>query len=739
MNAAGGRDETVTIRLHVDGMTCASCVQRVEKALARLPGVREARVNLAAERAEVVAEPASVTAESLAQAIERTGYSARPVADVPVPGDDDERIALERREFRRVVLALALTLPLVAPMALHPLGVHAALPPWLQFVLAAIVQFALGARFYRGAWHAVRSRTGTMDLLVALGTSAAFALSTWNLLQPGAGGAPVDLYFEAAAAVIALVLLGKWLEARARRRTADAVRELLALRPDTARVLRDGIESEIPVGELRYGDAVVVRPGERVPADGTVREGVSELDEALISGESLPVVREPGGRVVGGAINGSGRLVVTVTALGGDSTLARIARLVESAQSSKAPVQRLVDRVAAVFVPVVVAIALATFAAWWLTGGDAARATLPAVAVLVIACPCALGLATPAALIAGLGAAARGGVLIRDAETLERATAIRTVAFDKTGTLTAGRPALVAWQAFGPEGDAALAICAALQAGSEHPLARAVTAAARAAAVPRVDASDVRAVPGRGVRGRVQGREYAVGSARYLADLGIASPAAAQWLDAEAARGRSVALLADVDAQRVQAGFAFADPPRESARRAVARLAAAGIRTVMITGDHEAAARAVADAVGIDEVVANVLPEEKLRAVEALRARHGAVAMVGDGLNDAPALAAADVGIAMGGGTDVAIHAAGITLMRSDPAAVADALDVARRTHAKIRQNLFWAFAYNVAGLPLAALGWLDPMIAGAAMAFSSFSVVTNALALRRWRPAPRD
>jgi Cu+-exporting ATPase len=705
--------------------------------------VREARVNLAAERAEVVAAPAQVTPEVLVAAIERTGYGARPVADVPVPGDDDARVALERREFRHVVLAIALTLPLVAPMALHALGARAALPGLVQLALAAVVQFGLGARFYRGAWHALRARTGTMDLLVALGTSAAFGLSAWNLARaPSTGPAP-DLYFEASAAVIALVLLGKWLEARARRRTADAVRELLALRPATARVLRDGGEIEIAAGDLRYGDRVVVRPGERVPADGVVQEGASELDESLISGESLPVTREAGGRVVVGSINGSGRLLVAVTALGGDSTLARIARLVESAQSSKAPVQRLVDRVAAVFVPVVVAIAIATFAGWWFVTRDAAHATLPAVAVLVIACPCALGLATPAALIAGLGAAARGGVLIRDAETLERATAIRAVAFDKTGTLTAGRPALVALEAFPAATAEPLALCAALQSGSEHPLARAVLQAAREAGVTVPTVTDVRAVPGRGVRGRVDGREYAVGSPRFVDELGVSgsgaeAAAVAAWRAAQAAQGRSVALLVDVAAARVDAAFAFADPPRASARAAVERLHASGIRTVMVSGDHAPAARAVADAIGIDDVVADVLPEEKVRAVEALRARYGRVAMVGDGLNDAPALAAADVGIAMGGGTDVAIHAAGITLMRSDPAAVADALDVARRTHAKIRQNLFWAFAYNVAGLPLAALGWLDPMIAGAAMAFSSFSVVTNALALRRWRPARR-
>jgi Cu+-exporting ATPase len=742
---------SATLRLRIDGMTCAACVNRVEKALARVPGVEDARVNLAAERAEVVADPARVTVAVLAAAVERIGYGASPVEDVPTPGANDERVVLERREFRVVLAAVVVTVPLVVPMLLHPFGVHVALPPLVQLALASVVQFALGARFYRGAWHALRSRTGTMDVLVAVGTTAAYGLSLWELTGPRRDGAPV-LYFEAAAVVITLVLLGKWLEARARRRTADAVRELLALRPERARVLRDGVEIDVALAALRLGDRVVVRPGERVPADGTIESGATELDESLVTGESLPVVREPGGAVVGGALNGTGRIVVVATAVGADSTLVRIARLVESAQSSKAPVQRLVDRVAAVFVPVVGAIALATFLGWWFGTGDLVRAIVPAVAVLVIACPCALGLATPAALVAGLGAAARGGVLIRDAETLERATRVRVVAFDKTGTLTEGRPALVASVAFdapargpdpAPDGTthagtgwnvaAALRVAAALQSGSEHPLARAVLAAAPAATA----ADDVRAVPGRGVAGRIDGVAWALGSARHAADLGADPAIADAWCATDAGAGRTVAFLVDVDAKVVRAAFAFADSPRTTARDAIERLRAAGLRTVMVTGDRAAAARRVADALGIDRIVADVLPEDKVLAIGRLRDEFGPVAMVGDGLNDAPALAAADLGIAMGSGTDVAMHAAGVTLVRSDPLAVADALEIARRTHAKIRQNLFWAFAYNVAGLPLAAAGVLDPMIAGAAMALSSVSVVTNALALRRWRPRP--
>jgi Cu+-exporting ATPase len=731
--------QPATVRLRIEGMTCAACVTRVEKALARVPGVVEARVNLAAERAEVVGDPSAVSIEALAQAVAKIGYGAEPIEDLPAPGAGDDRVVLERREFRVVLAAIVLTVPLVVPMVLAWIGVRIALPPLVQLLLASVVQFVLGARFYRGAWHAIRSGVGTMDVLVAVGTTAAFGLSVWELARP-AGHAAHGLYFEASAVVVTLVLLGKWLEARARRRTADAVRDLLALRPETARVLRDGVEQEIPLPELRVGDRVVVRPGERVPADGTIESGATELDESLVTGESLPIVREAGARVVGGALNGTGRIVVVADAVGAESTLVRIARLVESAQSSKAPVQRLVDRVAAVFVPVVVAIALATFAGWWFATGELARAVVPAVAVLVIACPCALGLATPAALVAGLGAAARGGVLIRDAEALERATRIRVVAFDKTGTLTEGHPALVASAAFGGAADRALderealQVAATLQSGSEHPLARAIVDAAKPSGAPRVG-GDLRAVPGRGVRGAIDGVSWALGSARYVAELQAADEAATAWAETEGGAGRTVAFLVEVDARAVRAAFAFEDPPRANARETVQRLEAAGLRTVMITGDRATAARRVAESLGIGRVVADVLPEEKVAAVERLRAEFGAIAMVGDGLNDAPALAAADLGIAMGSGTDVARHAAGVTLARSDVAAVVDALDIARRTQAKIRQNLFWAFAYNVAGLPLAAAGMLDPMIAGAAMAFSSFSVVTNALALRRWRP----
>jgi Cu+-exporting ATPase len=598
------------------------------------------------------------------------------------------------------------------------------------------VQFWLGARFYRAGWAALRDRSGNMDLLVALGTSAGYGLSLYLLLAHGAGGMP-HLYFEASAVVITLVLLGKWLEGRAKRQATEAIRALQALRPETARVQRDGRELDIPVGQLVIGDRLLVRPGERMPADGVVLEGASHVDESMLTGESLPVARSAGDAVTGGSVNGEGVLVVRATALGAESTLARIVRLVETAQAHKAPIQRLVDRVSAVFVPVVIGIGLVTLLGWGLATGDWETAILNAVAVLVIACPCALGLATPAAIMAGTGVAARHGILIKDAQALELAHKVDLVAFDKTGTLTEGKPRLVLARSATGDDARLLQLAASLQAGSEHPLARAVLAEAHGEPLP--PAQDVQAVPGRGLAGRVDGRALRLGSTPWMHELGVPI-AALQTQAAQAqAAGRTVSWLADVTAAPQLLGLlAFGDTVKPSAAAAVAALRDRGVRTVLVSGDNAGAANAVAAQLGIDDVKAEVLPQDKARIVGDLKAGGHVVAMVGDGINDAPALAAADVGIAMSTGTDVAMQAAGITLMRGDPALVADALDIARRTSAKIRQNLFWAFVYNVVGIPLAALGLLSPVIAGAAMAFSSVSVVTNALLLRRWKGVRR-
>jgi Cu+-exporting ATPase len=703
------------IKLPIEGMTCASCVSRVEKALKAVPGVATAEVNLATETATVsLAEGAPP--QSLVAAVEKAGYSAR-LAPAPQTTND--------RSWWPVAFAAGLTFPLIASML-----AGWSLPGWLQLALATPVQFWLGARFYRAGWKALRARSGNMDLLVALGTSAAYGLSVYMLFKHWEH--EPHLYFEASAAIITLVLLGKWLEARAKRQTTEAIRALQALRPETARVRRGGSEVDLPVSELSVDDVVVVRPGERIPADGIVLEGRSHADESMLTGESLPVAKEAGSAVTGGAVNAEGLLAVRVTAVGAQSTLARIIELVESAQAKKAPIQRLVDRVSAVFVPAVLVVAGFTLAGWGVWNGDWEQAILNAVAVLVIACPCALGLATPTAIMAGTGVAARHGILIKDAEALEVAHGVQAVAFDKTGTLTAGKPVLAALEPYQVDRDALLELAATLQAGSEHPLAKAVLDAAGGASRA---AFEVRAVPGRGIEGWVADRHVAIGSSRWMRELGVDLDPLKDKAEDLARQGNSVSWVADLTGGPALLGaMAFGDTPRPEAAEAIANLRARGIRTIMLTGDNRAAAEAVGRRLGIDEVRAEVLPADKADAVSLL-GRQFRTAMVGDGVNDAPALAAADLGVAMGSGTDVAMHAAGVTLMRSDPRLVAGAIDISRRTYAKIRQNLFWAFVYNVVGIPLAAMGVLTPVIAGAAMALSSVSVVANALLLKRWTP----
>ena len=713
--------------LAIHGMTCASCAGRVERALARVPGVTRAEVNLATEKATI--EGVALHPAALIGAVQDAGYGADLMT-----GDAEHERAVEAAEQGRgrwslihVLASAALTVPLLLPMA----GV--VLPGWLALLLATPVQFVIGARFYIAAWKALRAGSGNMDLLVSLGTSAAYFYSL-VLVASGAGG---HTYFEAGAAVITLVLLGKWLENRAKRSAGAAIRALMALRPERARVERGEGEIELPVAAVARGDVVVVRPGERLPTDGTVLTGSSHVDESLLTGESLPVEKLPGDSVVGGSINGNGLLRVATTAVGADATLARIIGLVEGAQVKKAPVQRLVDHVAAAFVPVVVACAVIAFLGWYLLAGSFVGGLVAAVAVLVIACPCALGLATPATLMVGTGAAARAGILIRDAEALERAHAIDTVVLDKTGTVTEGRPEVAEIVPNGVSEDALLALAAAAQTGSEHPLARAVLT--RAAGLTLSRPAEFQAVPGRGLVARVDGRRIAVGNRALLAEYAVqpALEAGARRLEEQ---GRTVMWVAALEPAPVLLGLiAVMDRVKPSAAAAVRRLQVAGIATVLLTGDNARTAQAVADTLGIRRVLAEVLPDGKAAEIERLQREGHRVAMVGDGVNDAPALAQADVGIAMGTGADVAMQAAGITLMRGDPRLIADAIAISRATYRKIRQNLFWAFVYNAVGIPLAAFGLLNPMLAGAAMAFSSFSVVSNALLLRRWRPAAGD
>lgn len=723
--------------LTVGGMTCASCVARVEKALLRVPGVESAAVNLATERAHVTAYAGTVDAARLAEAVEMTGFTAAPVADIEAAATaEDPAQDRNRRDLRHVLIAAALSAPLVLGMAGDLLGLNLMLPPWAQFLLATPVQFWLGWRFYRAGFMAARAGSGNMDLLVALGTSAAWGLSVYMMLTAHPGHTP-HLYFEASAVLITFVLLGKWLEARAKGRTAAAIRALMQLRPDTARVRRDGVETELPIAQVRVGDRVAVRPGERIPVDGRVAEGAGSVDESMLTGESLPVEKAPGSRVTGGSINVDGLLLVETVAVGAETMLAKIVRMVEGAQASKAPIQRLVDRVAAVFVPVVLGIAAVTLIGWWIGTGNVETAIITAVSVLVIACPCALGLATPTAIMVGTGAAARHGILIKDAEALERAHAITAVAFDKTGTLTEGRPRVTDLvPADGVDDVELLRLAAALQSGSEHPLARAVRDRAAEQGVAAATPEGFKALAGRGVSATVEGRALLLGSKRLIAENGLSDPALEARAAALESAGRTLSWLAETAPERRVLGLvAFGDTVKESARAAVRSLKAQGVETVMVTGDGAGAARAVAADLGIDRVFAEVLPDGKAEVVATLKAEGRVVGMVGDGINDAPALAAADVGIAMATGTDVAMHTAGVTLMRGDPALVAGAIDVSRRTYSKIRQGLFWAFIYNLVGIPLAASGLLSPVLAGAAMALSSVSVVLNALSLRGWKP----
>ena len=724
---------STALTLSIEGMTCASCVARVEKALAKVPGVVSAEVNLATERAEVTWDAQRADTGALLAAVEHAGYAAHAL---PASGPSDANPgANATNPWWPIAVSALLSLPLVIPMLAAPFGADWMLPGWLQLALATPVQFWLGARFYRAGWKAAKARAGNMDLLVALGTSAAYGLSLYLLLAHAEHGMP-HLYFESSAVVITLVLLGKWLETRAKRQTTAAIRALNALRPDTARVRHKGQDRQVLIGHVRKDDLVVVLPGERVPVDGVVLEGASQIDESLITGESLPVAKQEGDKVTGGSINAEGQLVIKTTAIGAESTLARIVRLVESAQSKKAPIQRLVDRVSEVFVPVVMAIAFVTLLGWGMGTGNWETAILNAVAVLVIACPCALGLATPAAIMAGTGVAARHGILIKDAEALEVAHRVQVVAFDKTGTLTQGKPELVAAESATGSREALLSAASSIQSGSEHPLADAVRMAALKSGLASASALGVRAIPGRGVAAVVGERDLRLGSTRLMDELGVDLSPMAKRAAALQAEGRTVSWVADVTAQPALLGLlAFGDSVKANAKKAVAKLREQGIRSVLLTGDNAGSAERVGRLLGIDDIRADVLPEEKARIVGELKAGGAAVvAMVGDGINDAPALAAADVGIAMSTGTDVAMQAAGVTLMRGDPGLVWDAIDISRKTYAKIRQNLFLAFVYNVIGLPLAAFGLLNPMVAGAAMALSSVSVVTNALLLRRWK-----
>ena len=718
------------LELTIEGMTCAACATRIETVLNRLPGV-SATVNFATEHAHVSALPGGADMAVMIKAIEHAGYRARAAGEEADESEKHRREQNYRRDLRQFAIAAVLTFPLLLQMAAMFGGLHGLmLAPWLQFVLATPVQFWTGARFYTGAWHALRGGGANMDVLVALGTSAAYFLSLAMLLADSNS----HVYFEASAAIITLVLLGKLLETRAKRNTGAAIEALLRLQPSVATIERAGVAVEVDIAQIATGNILVVRPGERIAVDAQVIDGISSVNEAMLTGESMPVQKSPGDKVYAGTLNDNGRLRCSVSGVGKATRLAAIVRLVAQAQGSKAPIQRLADSVSAVFVPVVVTIALGTLGTWWAVSGDFTVALLNAVAVLVIACPCALGLATPAAVMVGVGRGAGLGILIRNAAALERAGHIDTLVIDKTGTLTEGRPVVTDLRpAAGVDELELLRVAASVEQGSEHPLARAVLEQASLRAVPLLALEDFAAVPGQGVRASLADGKGGVilGSPAFIAAQGIAIDQA--LLPPLRRAGKTV--IAVAQGGHLLGLMAVADTLRKSTPAAVRRLQALGVEVVMLTGDHQEVAEAIAREAGVAKVIAGATPESKTDAVNALRRAGRIVGMAGDGINDAPALAAAEVSFAIGGGADVAIEAADITLMRDDPNGIADAISLSRATMRKIRQNLFFAFFYNALGIPFAALGLLNPVIAGAAMAMSSVSVVTNALLLRRWKP----
>lgn len=703
-----------TIDINIQGMTCASCVARVEKFIKKDGAVISAEVNLATEKARVVFDSDKSDQSKILEAIEKAGYKGSLT-----------ETKKSSKDGLLVLISAILTLPLALPMFFEPFGMDLMLPPLWQLALATPVQFVIGFKFYLSAYHAVKAKSGNMELLVAIGTSAAYGLSVYHL-----DGHAHSLYFEASAVVITLVLFGKWLEKKAKSKTTDAIRALQDLRPDTANVLVDGSVKQLPLDQVKVGDILLIKAGDRIPLDGEICEGETHIDESMLTGESHAIAKSQNDKAFGGSINIDGKIHVRVTATGSETVLAKIIRMVEDAQAKKAPIQRLVDKVSHIFVPSVLVISLITLITTVLITNNWENAIIHAVAVLVIACPCALGLATPTSIMVGTGMAAKYGILIKDAEALEVAHSVNTVCFDKTGTLTEGKPE-VAHVKTTIEEEEFLKILAALQATSTHPLAHAVTEYTKN--LKQYEAEQATNVAGKGLKGTVQGKKYFIASKKVLSDYNDHENLAKLASENENA-GETVSFLIDLDTNKVLGFVTFKDQIKTSAKKSIEVLKRQNIKTIMITGDNKGAAKSVADELGIDDFFAEVMPEDKSKIVKDIKDQGRVVAMVGDGINDAPALASADVGMAMSTGTDVAMHTAGITIMRGDPELIAAALSISKATYSKIKQNLFWAFIYNIIGIPLAALGYLSPVIAGAAMALSSVSVISNALLLKFWK-----
>lgn len=718
------------VELRLKGMTCAACAARLEKALNRLDGVVKAAVNFAMGNATVEYNASQVTVRDMIKAVQRAGYDA----EEKTREDEDIEKKERERELRQLrglfIMSAILSFPLVAAMVFHLIGspIEILHNPWVQMSLATPVQFVVGYRFYKGAYHALKGGGANMDVLVSIGTTAAYLYSVYNGFFAGDA---MNLYFEASAVVITLIMLGKYLEAVAKGKTSEAIKKLMGLRAKTARVVRDGREEDIPVEEVVIGDIVVVRPGEKVPVDGEIIEGRSAVDESMLTGESIPVEKNPGDTVIGATINKTGSFKFRATKVGRDTVLSQIVRMVEEAQGSKAPVQKLADKISGVFVPVVMVIALISLLLWWLVAKDLNAGIINAVAVLVIACPCALGLATPTSVMVGTGKGAENGILIKGGEYLQRAHEIDALILDKTGTITKGKPELTDVISTGSlSEEEVLRFAAITERGSEHPLGEAIVKGARERGIELSEASEFEAVPGHGVVAVIEGKRILLGNRRLMQKEGVSLGDAEQVLSRLETEGKTAMLMA---VEGSLAGLlAVADTLKENSKKAVEELKSMGIDIYMITGDNKTTAEAIARQVGIDNVLAEVLPEHKAEEVMKLIKSGKVTGMVGDGINDAPALAAADVGFAIGTGTDVAMEAADITLMGGDLMGIVLAIRLSRATMRNIKQNLFWAFAYNSVGIPFAALGFLSPVIAGAAMAFSSVSVVSNALRLKR-------
>ncbi len=723
--------------LNIIGMTCAACSARIEKKLGRMAGISSVNVNLTTQKATIEYNPSEIKISEMLNTVKSLGYGAERAQEVTADREKEQREKEIESLKVSLLISIILSSPLLLAMILSVLGINVPFlhNPYFQLAIATPIQFVIGFRFYKHAYFALRSKSANMDVLISMGTSAAYFFSLYNVFfEPPVMGGMKDLYFEASAVIITLILLGKYFEAAAKGKTSEAIKKLMGLQAKTARVLRSGTEADIPIEEVEAGDIVVVRPGEKIPVDGRIVEGNSSIDESMLTGESLPVEKRPGDPCIGATINKFGTFKFEATKVGKDTVLSQIVKMVEDAQGSKAPIQKIADQVSGIFVPVVVGIALLTFLIWLLATGDLTKAIVSAVAVLVIACPCALGLATPTAIMVGTGKGAENGILIKGGEHLEMAYKLNVVVLDKTGTITKGQPEVTDIITLGDmDKYEVLRIAAISEKNSEHPLGAAISEKGKKEFATIPDPDSFEAIPGRGIKAVIEDKNYYLGTRKLMFEQSLDVESIEQMLAGLEDDGKTAMLMAA--GNKLEAIIAVADTLKESSGEAIKDLQDMGIEVYMITGDNQRTANAIAKQVGIKNVLAEVLPENKAQEVEKLKRSGKVVAMVGDGINDAPALATADIGMAIGTGTDVAIEAADITLMRGDLRTIPSAIRLSRMTMRKIKQNLFWAFFYNIIGIPFAALGFLNPMIAGGAMAFSSVSVVSNSLSLKSFRP----